>query len=208
ERVIDLWAGAAAVLALLGVESAFPVEARAAAHAGTALMFASAFAWRGWRVLRYASLAAAAIAIAHALSPPLTGAALAGQIPIWGALVVLLVAALFLFGAGYFLSAGSIAFGEVLSIAGASTILIGAALLLRRFGAHPSMAYAVVVIGAAIFARWRAPGVYMTIVAPLVRGPVAWLARTYRLGPKPTDLVNVTPAARREKRYGRRQRSQ
>jgi hypothetical protein len=37
---------------------------------------------------------------------------------------------------------------------------------------------------------------------------VAWLARTYRPGPKPTDLINVTPAARREKRYGRRQRSQ
>jgi uncharacterized membrane protein len=36
---------------------------------------------------------------------------------------------------------------------------------------------------------------------------VAWLARTYRPGPKPGDLVNVTPAARRERRYGRRQRS-
>ena len=37
---------------------------------------------------------------------------------------------------------------------------------------------------------------------------VAWLARTYPPGPKPTDLVNVKPGARRERRYGRRQRSQ
>ena len=33
---------------------------------------------------------------------------------------------------------------------------------------------------------------------------VAWLARTYRPGPKPDDQPNITPGARRERRYGRR----
>lgn len=37
---------------------------------------------------------------------------------------------------------------------------------------------------------------------------VTWLARTYRPGSKSGGLADVTPAARREKRYGRRQRSQ
>jgi uncharacterized membrane protein len=42
----------------------------------------------------------------------------------------------------------------------------------------------------------------------LVLFVVAWLARSYRAAPRPTDLINVTPGARRERRYGRRQRSQ
>ena len=117
QRVIDFWAGAAAALVLLGVESAFPAEARAAAHAGAALMFASAFAWRGWRVLRWASLfAAAPIAILHALAPSLIGATLAGEIPIWGALVIIFAAALMLFGAAYFATAEPRSpYGEALS---------------------------------------------------------------------------------------------
>lgn len=38
---------------------------------------------------------------------------------------------------------------------------------------------------------------------------VAWLARANRFGapPKPTDLLTIKPSARRERRYGRRQRS-
>ena len=137
ERVIDFWAGAGAALVLLGVESAFPPEARAAAHGGAALMFASAFAWRGWRVLRYAALAAAAITIAHALSPSLIGAALAGVIPIWGALVIILVAAILLFGAAYFATAEPrSAYGEALSGAGVITVLIGVFLLLRWFASR------------------------------------------------------------------------
>jgi uncharacterized membrane protein len=137
ERVIDFWAGAGAALVLLGVESAFPAEARAAAHAGAALMFASAFAWRGWRVFRYAALAAAAITIAHALSPSLIGATLAGQIPIWGALVILLVAALLLFGAAYFATAEPRSpYGEALSGAGVITVLIAVFLVLRWFASR------------------------------------------------------------------------
>lgn len=132
DRVIWLWAGAGAVLVLLGVEGAFPSTSRAAAHASAALMFASAFAWRGWSVFRFAALTAAAITLAHALSPALFGAALSGEIPIWGALVILLVAATLLFGAAYFATAEPRSpYGEALSAAGVVTILIGAFLLLR-----------------------------------------------------------------------------
>lgn len=135
-RTVDFWAGAAAGLVLLGVESAFPPEARAAAHAGAALMFASGFAWQGWRVLRFAALAAAAVTIGHGLAPSLIGAALAGQIPIWGALVILFTAALLLFGAAYFASAEPRSpHGEALSAAGVITVLIGVFLLLRWLAA-------------------------------------------------------------------------
>jgi uncharacterized membrane protein len=132
ERVLDAWAGAGAALVLLGVESAFPPEARSAAHAGAALLFASGFAWCGWRVLRYGAVTAAAIALAHALSPSLIGPALAGAIPIWGALVILIVAAILLFGAAYFATAEPrSAYGEALSGAGVIVILVGVFLLLR-----------------------------------------------------------------------------
>jgi uncharacterized membrane protein len=136
QRVIDFWAGAGAALVLLGVESAFPAEARSAAHAGAALLFAGAFAWRGWRVLRFAALAAAAVTLAHALSPSLIGATLAGDIPIWGALVILGAAAILLFGAAYFATAEPrSAYGEALSAAGVITLLIGVFLLLRWLAA-------------------------------------------------------------------------
>lgn len=136
EQVVDFWAGAGAVLVLLGVESAFPGEARTAAHAGAALLFASAFAWRGWRVLRLASLGAAGVTIAHALSPGLIGAALSGAMPIWGAAVILLAAAALLFGAAYFATAEPRSpYGEALSAAGVITILIGAFVVLRWFAA-------------------------------------------------------------------------
>lgn len=132
DRVIWLWAGAGAALVLLGVEGAFPSTSRAAAHASAALMFASAFAWRGWSVFRFAALTAAAITLMHALSPALFGAALSGEIPIWGALLILLVAAALLFGAAYFATAEPRSpYGEALSAAGVVTILIGAFLLLR-----------------------------------------------------------------------------
>jgi uncharacterized membrane protein len=120
------------------VQSAFPVEALAAAHAGAALMLASAFAWRGWRVLRYAAVfVAAPLAVAHALAPSLFGATLAGAIPIWGALVILLVAALLLFGAAYFATAEPrSAYGEALSGAGVITVLIAVFLVLRWFASR------------------------------------------------------------------------
>jgi len=132
QRVVGFWAGTAAALLLLGIGSAFPPESRTTAYAGAALMFAGGFAWRGWRILRHAALAAAAITIWHALDASMVGATLAGEIPIWGALLIIVVAALMLFGAAYFATAEPRSpYGEALSGAGAITLLIGAFLLLR-----------------------------------------------------------------------------
>jgi len=136
ERAIDFWAGAGAALVLLGVESAFPADARSAAHAGAALLFAGGFAWRGWRVLRYAAITAAAVTLAHALSPSLIGATLAGELPLWMTLAVLSLAAALLFGAAYLATAEPRSgYGEALSAAGVLTILIGVFLVLRWFAA-------------------------------------------------------------------------
>jgi len=134
QRAVDFWVGATVALVLLGVESAFPPNARTAAHAGAALMFASGFAWRRWRVLRYGALFAAAVALAHALSPNLVGATLSGEIPLWGALVELGAAAALLFGAAYFATeAPRSPYGEALSAAGAIAVLIAVFLALRWF---------------------------------------------------------------------------
>jgi uncharacterized membrane protein len=133
----DTWAGAGALLLLLGIESALAPETRTAAHAGAALLFAYAFSSVGWRALRVASLTAAAITVAHALSPNLFGAALAGTIPLWGALIILAVAALLLFGAGYFAAQEQprSMSAEGLNSASVIVVLIGVFLALRWIAA-------------------------------------------------------------------------
>jgi uncharacterized membrane protein len=131
DHAVTLWSGAAAALMLLGVESAIPAEARSAAHAGAALLFASGVVWRGWNGLRFAAITAAAVAIANALSPALIGAVMAGAIPLWGALTVLAATAALLFGAGFFTKrAGHGATSEALSSAGIIALLIAAYLAL------------------------------------------------------------------------------
>jgi uncharacterized membrane protein len=135
QRVIDFWAGAAAALVMLGLESALPAETRVA-QAGAALLFASAYAWRNWRVLRYAALVAAALTIAHALSPELIGATLMGQIPLWGVLTILAVAAALLFGAAYFAATEPRSVhAEALTGSGIIVVLIGVFLALRYIAA-------------------------------------------------------------------------
>ena len=156
QRVVDFWAGAGAALVLLGVESAFPAETRAAAHAGAALMFASAFVWRGWRMLRYAALTAAAIAVAHAVSPSLIGPVLTGAMPILGALVILAAAAAMLFGAGYFADAEPRSpYRDALSAAAMIIILIGAFLALRYVAACGAGARLARFTVASLRPRWR-----------------------------------------------------
>jgi len=137
DRATDIWAGAGAVLVLLGVESAFPAEARTTAHAGAALLFASGLAWLNWRMLGYAALAAAVLAIGHALSPSLLNAALTGGIPIWGALTVLFTTAALLFAAGQVSDRSKARPGtrEALTSASVIVVLIAAFLALRWFGA-------------------------------------------------------------------------
>lgn len=63
------WAGAGAALLFLGIESALPAPLRAVAYGGASLAFAAGLAWRGWAIFRYAALAGAGLAVAHALSP-------------------------------------------------------------------------------------------------------------------------------------------
>jgi uncharacterized membrane protein len=100
DRAVGVWAGAGAALLLLGIESAFPAEARTTAHAGAVLLLVSGLAWQRWRVLGYAALVAALLAIGHALSPTLLNAALTDAIPIWGALTILATTAVLLVAAG------------------------------------------------------------------------------------------------------------
>jgi uncharacterized membrane protein len=138
-RAIAFWTGAGAVLVLLGVESAFPAEARSAAHAGASLLFASAVAWRGWGSLRFAAVTAAAISIGHALSPSLIAPVLAGTIPLWGALTVLAATAALLFSAGYFAKRGGhAATGDALGSAGVIALIIAAFLALSWIAAGGS----------------------------------------------------------------------
>ena len=137
DTATDLYAAAGVVLVLLGIESAVPAAARSAAHAGAALMLAVGYSWRGWRILRPVTLTAAAIAVAHTLSPSLAGAALSGDIPIWGALVIIGAASALLFAAGYFLAEDEeqSTWSEALTSAAMIAIIVAAFLLLRWIAA-------------------------------------------------------------------------
>lgn len=137
DRATGIWAGAGAALLLLGVESAFPAEARTTAHAGAALLLASGLVWQGWRTLGFAALAAAVLAIGHAMSPTLLNTALSGDIPIWGALTILATTALLLVAAGHVVDRNQTRpmMHEALTSAGAAIVLIGAFLTLRAVAA-------------------------------------------------------------------------
>ncbi|UPT65145.1 MAG: DUF2339 domain-containing protein [Hyphomonadaceae bacterium JAD_PAG50586_4] len=94
----DLWAGAGAALALLGVESAFAEALRPMAHAGLAALFALAFMQWQWRAARYAAFAAAALAVAHASGAELFRMGGDGGLTLASALAVLAATAIILFG--------------------------------------------------------------------------------------------------------------
>ncbi len=134
---IDLWAGSGAVLMLVAIESALPAEMRAAGHAAMALLFSIGLAWRGWRVIGWAALTAAALALGQAVSPTLIGATLGGQMPFWQGLLVLLGAAALLFAASTVVrrSKENIGIAEALSAAAAFTALVATMVLLRWIAA-------------------------------------------------------------------------
>jgi len=94
----DLWAGAGAALALLSVESAFAEALRTMAHAGLAALFALAYMQWQWRTARYAALAAATLAVAHASGGALFRMAGDGGLTLLSALAVLAATAIILFG--------------------------------------------------------------------------------------------------------------
>ena len=137
DRAVGFYAGAGAALLLLGVESAFPSSSSAAAQAAAAALLAFGFAWRGWTVLGYAALTGAVFSIFHALSPQLIGAVFTGDLPLYAALLILALAALFLFAAAFFAGRGrkSHWVGEALNGAGVIVVLVAIFLVLRWIGA-------------------------------------------------------------------------
>lgn len=137
DRAVGYWAGVGAALVLLGVESAFTETWRTAAHAGAALAFAAGYASRGWTILRYAMLSAAALALAHAFSADVLGAALTGALPLGAALLVLGIAIALLFAASALISrtAPRAYAGESLSSASILLCLLAGFLVLRWIAA-------------------------------------------------------------------------
>lgn len=130
----DLWVGAGAVLTLIGMESLAPAIARPAAQAAVALLFTLLYVARAWRGASWAALAAAALALTHAIAPDFTGAVLDGRLQIARALLFLAAAAAFLFGAGAIATrrgGRTSALSDALSSAAILTILLGAFLGLR-----------------------------------------------------------------------------
>lgn len=130
---VDVWACAATALTLLGVESLFAADIRTAAHASVALGLAAAFMWRGWRGLGWSALAATVLALAHAFSGELMGAALTDAMPLGRALAILGLAAGFLFGGAYVCArrGAPSSTGEALNAAAIILVLLGAFLSLR-----------------------------------------------------------------------------
>lgn len=224
DTAVDLYAAAGAVLVLLGIESAVPASARATAHAGAALMLAVGYSWRGWRALRPLTLTAAALAIAHTLSAPLLGAALSGDIPIWGALVIIGATSALLFAAGYFLAEDEeqSPWSEALTSAAVIAIIVGAFLLLRWIAAGGAGAgldrlsetalRAVALMAAGhvllpragqtlgLISRWRghvfmgAGYLYAVVMAGLVLNPW-WGAGQPVIGPPLLDTITLAFAA-------------
>ncbi|MFT3728372.1 MAG: DUF2339 domain-containing protein [Terricaulis sp.] len=133
DRAVDFWAGAAGVLLLIAVESAFPAAERVVADAVVALGLAAGLARLEWRALRVGALTAAAISIAHALAPDVIAATLQGAMPIWRALLYIGAAATAMYGASRVLARKhpTDATAEALSSAALMSALIGAFLLLR-----------------------------------------------------------------------------
>lgn len=134
---ISWWAGAGAVLLLVGVESALPVETRTLGHAAAVFLFSIGLIWRGWRVAGWAALTGAALSISQALSPSLIGPTLTGAYPLWAALLIFAGAAALLFGASTLIrrSNANLAIAEALSAATALTILIAIFVALRWIAA-------------------------------------------------------------------------
>ncbi|MGD9966147.1 MAG: DUF2339 domain-containing protein [Hyphomonadaceae bacterium] len=131
DAALDLWGGGAAALLLLAVEAALPGDWRATGHAALALAFSIGLAWRGWRVLSWAALAAGALSMVQTMAPGATGAAL--DQPIWIGLLNVALAAALLFAASTVIRRNSPKTGaaEGLSTAAMIVAVTGAMLALR-----------------------------------------------------------------------------
>lgn len=137
DNVVDVWAGAGALLLLLGFESALHGFWNTFADAALALGFATAFVWRGWRALRFAALSAAVFTLGHALSNDVIADTLTGARTLWGTLFILAAASATLFAASRVAhqAAPRSMSAESLGVAGVLVALIGVLLALRWFAA-------------------------------------------------------------------------
>lgn len=138
DLAIAAWGAAGAVLVLVGVEAATPVEFRTVGHAIAALVFACGLVWRGWRVAGWATLTAGALSVAQSLSPTLIGPVIEGQTPLWIALLIFSGAAVTLFAASTVIRRGStnVATAEALSAAAVIVALTGVFVGLSWAAAH------------------------------------------------------------------------
>lgn len=127
DSATSAWAGAGALLILLGVESALGPDVRTVGHAAAALFFSVGLVWRGWRVAGWAALGAGALAIAHALSSELIGSTLEGVLPLWAGLLILAGTAILLFSASTVIRRhnASLPIAEALSATSVIAALIG-----------------------------------------------------------------------------------
>ena len=133
DNAIMWWAGAGAVLTLIGVESLFAPEVRTLGHAAVALLLCVTLVWRAWRVAGWAALTAAALSVAHALSPTLIGMTLEKQLPLWAGLLTFAGAALLLFSASTVVrrSNDNVGIAEALSAAAVIAALTGVGVALH-----------------------------------------------------------------------------
>ncbi|MEZ5959122.1 MAG: DUF2339 domain-containing protein [Hyphomonadaceae bacterium] len=137
DYAVGWWAGAGAVLVLLGVESALPAEARTVGHAAAALLFVYGMVWRHWRIAGWATLTATALAVAQSLSPTLISATLVGEIALWIALLIFAGSGALLFAGSTIArrSSANIEIIESMSAAAVIVALAGAFLALSWFAA-------------------------------------------------------------------------
>jgi uncharacterized membrane protein len=138
DLAITAWGAAGAVLVLVGVEAAAPVEMRTIGHALAALLFAGGLVWRGWRVAGWATLSAGALSVAQSLSPTLIGPVVEGQTQLWVALLIYAGAAITLFAASTVTRRGSsnVSIAEALSAAAVIVALTGVFVGLSWAAAH------------------------------------------------------------------------
>ncbi|MGE0740069.1 MAG: hypothetical protein AB7O98_01910 [Hyphomonadaceae bacterium] len=202
---IDLWAGAAAGLALIGVEAAFPASARTVGHACAALIFAVAWARSDWRILRHAALVAAVLAALQTLTPELAALAPDDAMPIF------VLSALFLIAASRAASGHAPAYvARTLGGAAATVMVVSLPMALREAGDARAVLFALSAALLALALNARADGA-IARTASAIAAPFAYVGRAIADGietlvaPRaPGSPLPPMSGARRDRRRGRR----
>ncbi|GAM97667.1 integral membrane protein [alpha proteobacterium U9-1i] len=128
DLAVDFWAGAASLLALIGLQSLAPDFLKPSAMSAAALGATLLFHQRGWRGLGHASIVFAMFALAHALSAGFPDSVTMLATPVVRTLLILIGATAFLHAASALATPRQRDTGEAL---GAGAILIGAIAVLH-----------------------------------------------------------------------------